>query len=485
MDRNTLILNANSTIAILSASVLENMAESRAVKSENQELSDVLYLSASVNFAILELSTILKAMICANTPYAKRYHSKNLKASTSECYKMLYHYDNIRKHSIWSKFKNVVDKFGTDLQKQQYAETINLLNSFGEHQIDKELRDVAMHYDEDLLSVYRMTVALKSEEDAAKYYCDFNDILRKMQFLTNEIASAIRDNIQNDKSHDIIKIKANLLSNEKSLIIQGDDKLRQTIDYVLGKAPKELDSIADTDIKLKNFIEKLEQSAKELLLEDNDVLFAEMSVPLKLTNIQMLLRFMFNDVMAIYEAVNYSINDFESSLHLRRLVIHQAALITLLFGYEKKNKYIPLWRDLLIVAPGMFLEQKNQIEALSQTILPLVNSNKRHAFVHLYEHNGAVCLTPFMEEIDKLDFKYEMGLTSLFALLYGELMKFLTELLVELSAEKHRESEESTKRVLAMFDSVIDLMYKVPMEDNIRTQRIEQLTNLKNKLAEL
>ena len=130
MDRNTLILNANSTIAIFSASVLENMAESRAVKSENQELSDVLYLIASVNFAILELSTILKAMICANTPYAKRYHSKNLKASTSECYKMLYHYGNIRKHSIWNKFKNVVDKFGTDLQKQQYAETINLLKLF-------------------------------------------------------------------------------------------------------------------------------------------------------------------------------------------------------------------------------------------------------------------------------------------------------------------------------------------------------------------
>ena len=78
-----------------------------------------------------------------------------------------------------------------------------------------------------------------------------------------------------------------------------------------------------------------------------------------------------------------------------------------------------------------------------------------------------------------------MGLTSLFALLYGELMKFLTELLVELSAEKHREAEESSKRILAMFDSLIDLMYKVPMEDNTRTQRIEQLTNLKNKLVEL
>ena len=121
----------------------------------------------------------------------------------------------------------------------------------------------------------------------------------------------------------------------------------------------------------------------------------------------MLLRMMFNDIMAVCEAIFTSINTFEASLHLRRLVIHETAMMTLLYGYEEKDGIIPIWRSLETDIPTKLFEQKKQIDKLLQTLNSIVNRDKRHAYVHIYEKNGQVIFDSFIAEIEKLDFDYE------------------------------------------------------------------------------
>ncbi len=484
MNNDALISHANKTITILSASMLEDLAMSKAMDF-NKQLSEVLYLCAVVQFAIIEVSTILKAMMCAKTPYAKRYHYKNLIASTSECYKMLYHFGKFRKHSIWCRFKNIVEQQGTSQHQQQYAEIINSLNIFGDTQIDKNMRDMVEHYSKDMLYVYRVTVSLKSEDDAAKYYCYFTEILCKMHRLVSEIKEVRYSGEVGIIGNDNLQVNQDLLKNPICKVTRSNNNLKKTVDYILDNAPRDLDLIADTEIRLKNFIERIEKSANELQLSEGDDLFREMQVPVKISTIQMLLRMVFNDVMAVCEAYFTSINTFEASLHMRRLVIHETAMMTLLYGYEDKEGIIPIWKNLEMDIPAKLFVQKKQIDKLLQMLNSLVNRDKRHAYVHIYEKNGQVILDSFVAEIEKLDFDYEFCLTSIIALLYGKMMKLLTNLMLEISVEKHRETEERSRKLLSMFDSILEFIQKAPMDDVLKKQRLEQMNILKQMLAAL
>ena len=160
-------------------------------------------------------------------------------------------------------------------------------------------------------------------------------------------------------------------------------------------------------------------------------------------------------------------------------------MMSLLYGYEEKDGIIPIWRSLETDIPTKLFEQKKQIDKLLQTLNSLVNRDKRHAYVHIYEKNGQVIFDSFIAEIEKLDFDYEFSLTSIIALLYGKMMEFLSNLMQEISIEKHRETEESSRKLLSMFDSILEFIQKAPMDDILKKQRLEQMNNLKQMLATL
>lgn len=481
INNDELVSTANRTIAILSATMLEDLAMSKTTDF-NKQLSEVQYLLAVVQFAILEVSCILKAMMCSKTPYAKRYHYKNLIASTSECYKMLYHFGKNRNHSIWCNFKNIVEQLGSSEQQQQYADIINLLNIFGDTQIDKDMRDMVEHYSEDMLYVYRVTMSLKSENDAAKYYCDFTDVLRKMQRLVTEIKEAICRDEVGIIGNDSVQINQGFLKMPICKTTITENNFKNTIDYILDNAPRDLALIVNAEIYFKNFIERIEQSATELQLSDGDDLFREMQVPVKISTIQTLMRMMFVDIMAVCEAFFTSINTLEASLHLRRLVIHEVAMMTLLYGHEENDETI--WRNLETDIPEKLFVQKRNIDILFQKLDTLVDRAKRHAYVHIYA-NGQVTLNSFVAEIEKMDFDYEFGLISIIALLYGKMMSFLSDLMNEISIEKHRKTEESTRDILSKFDSLLGFIQKMPIDDAIKKERMEQINRWKQQFTAL
>ena len=65
------------------------------------------------------------------------------------------------------------------------------------------------------------------------------------------------------------------------------------------------------------------------------------------------------------------------------------------------------------------------------------------------------------------------------------MMEFLSNLMQEISIEKHRETEESSRKLLSMFDSILEFIQKAPMDDILKKQRLEQMNNLKQMLATL
>ncbi len=482
MENKTLITNANNTIQIVSQCLVTDLAMQKAFEPTNEELASVFQLRAMVLFAQLEMTSIFKAMLCTEHVCAKRYHNKNLKAYASECYKMLYHYGKARKRSAWGKFEKIVLAEGDAAQMQQYANITNQLDAFGNTQIDKPLRDAAMHYDGDMLSVYKLTVALKSEDDAAKFYCEFVDILQQMQSLATDLINKLTQTIT---SSPMITIKNHLLGDEKCKEIWRDTQLKESVDLVLSRAPQELDEVARIKSNLENTVVRLKAMMVPTIVSDADSVFDELWVPIDLSNVQMLLRQTFIDIVIVCESFYNSTNTMEAALNLRRLVVHQAAMMALLYGYEVNEQANSQWQKIVPLVPQCMIGQMVAVEEWIKILLPYIDKSKRHGFVHLYDDKGNVRLAEFVDSMEVMDFQYELGVSNGVVQLYGLLMPFLTDLMNEIAAQKHRETDESTQRVNAMLNGIIDVFKQAPLEEDKKANGVAKIEEIKNRLAQL
>ena len=482
MDNQILIKNANKTIQVVSQCLVEDLALQKAYEPLNVDLASVVKLRAMVLFTQLEMTSILKSMLCTEYICAKRYHIKNLKAYASECYKMLFHYGKARKHSPWGKFEKVIQSEGNAARVQQYALITNQLDAFGNTHIDKPLRDATLHYDGDMSSVYNLTVALKSEDDALKFYCDFSDIFRQMQTLATDVVCSLE---QTNPSTPNITIKTNLLGDEKCKIILQDTKLKESVELVLSRAPQELDEVARIKSGLENTVARLKAMMVPTIVSDADSVFDELQVPIDLSNVQMLLRQTFIDIVIVCESFYNSTNTMEAALNLRRLVVHQAAMMALLYGYEVNEQANSQWQKIVPLVPQCMIGQMVAVEEWIKILLPYIDKSKRHGFVHLYDDKGNVRLAEFVDSMEVMDFQYELGVSNGVVQLYGLLMPFLTDLMNEIAAQKHRETEESTQRVNAMLNGIIDVFKQAPLEDDKKANGVAKIEEIKNRLAQL
>ena len=214
-DISALLRGANTSIKIFTKRLVEDIAWDREIPQNGcRVLHMALHLRMVVLFSLLELSTIEKAILATKHAFAKRYHYKNLVANTSECYKLLYHFGNARKKSIWVKVNEIVKNANIPDLLTRYQEITNQLDDFGDNKINKQLRDITMHYSENMLTVYELIVAFNNEHEAHKYFIGYNDILRSMLNFSNELVNVCSAQTFLDGT---ISISSNLIGDAKFL----------------------------------------------------------------------------------------------------------------------------------------------------------------------------------------------------------------------------------------------------------------------------
>ena len=472
-----LIKGANLAIQSCSLGLLDDLAESQALESANEELSKALHLKAISLFAILEITSIAKAMMACNTVYAKRYHNKNLKAYTSECFKMIYNFGNVRKRSVWSKFAAVVDKLGDSSLRQQYVAITSDLILFGDKQIDEDLRGVTLHYDYDMLKVYDKTVAHKSEADAIQYYLDFQGLLIRVQTFTDKVIDVMKVGV----SIPNYTISCpNLLGTSKLDDINKNNRLKEAVTLSLTKGPEQLDVLVRTQKGMKSLMSLVQTKSAQLGIVDINSFLAQMQVPIDLGEIHILQRQIYLDIAAVCEAVYNSVNTFEASLNLRRLVIHQAAMMDHLYGYNTDQRNVSQWVKIGPVIPVHMANEKNVIESFIQILVPLVDKNKRHRFVHLYDKKGRVDLQTFITSIDRLNFNYELGVSTMVFQLYHMLLPFVNDVMNDLCAKQRKETEESSNRLNSMLAQSVSLINLANLDEENKQRMRGGVERIKN-----
>jgi hypothetical protein len=121
-----------------------------------------------------------------STHYENRQSITKINIVISESYKRIYGFGEKIKESFWiAKIKKAVDFLGQcDDEYQQIEEELKLLKS--NNVVNREMRDLAVHYDSDPMKVYIMLSALSAEEVASRCTV-YMQVLEKVTAFVNKL----------------------------------------------------------------------------------------------------------------------------------------------------------------------------------------------------------------------------------------------------------------------------------------------------------
>lgn len=162
-------------------------------------LKGILRVSLIIDFINLDVCAAYRQYLSTelSTKYEKRQAMTKINIIMSEGYKKIYGFNN-GKESYWgNQIKTVVD-FISELEKE-YKEIEAKLNDFGNNNIlNKDMRDLAVHYDTDPIRVYKMLSELNAEE-VTKRFCDFYKLLKSLMEFIQQLSEAMALKIHIDK----------------------------------------------------------------------------------------------------------------------------------------------------------------------------------------------------------------------------------------------------------------------------------------------
>lgn len=175
-----------------SATLLSEL-ESKTKTDEVNALIGIAKISLIIDFINLDLCAALRQFLSSelSTKYDKRQAMTKINIVMSEGYKKIYGFENKqREKSYWAnQIKTVVDFIGGF--DKEYKELETKLVDFGKNgSLNKDMRDLAVHYDSDPMKVYCMLSELDAEEitrSCKKFYDLINSITKFVWQLSNEM----------------------------------------------------------------------------------------------------------------------------------------------------------------------------------------------------------------------------------------------------------------------------------------------------------
>lgn len=165
------------SIRMLESRVDNNAYILKSLKSESETdfivaYKDLLKVSLMLDYISLDCMAAYRQYLSTelNTNYDKRQAIAKINVIMSEGYKKIYGFTTQQKQSFWlTRVKNAVDFIdGFEDEYNEIQDELENLKSV----LNKDMRDLTVHYDEDPLVVYNMLISIDAE-DIAKKNCKF------------------------------------------------------------------------------------------------------------------------------------------------------------------------------------------------------------------------------------------------------------------------------------------------------------------------
>lgn len=447
-------------------------------------------LQIGVHYVLIDLLVSLRATFLTENSFEKKFHLKNLIASISEGYKLVMNFGKQRKDSLWMLLKEDIKELGDGKLLDKFNDITLKLESFGDTEIDQNLRNFALHYDNDMMKVYNATVDLNSADDCVKKACILFELIYEMRLFCQELDRNVRDKLGQNKPALCNPVKSNIMRSHRTLkmTINPDEKLKNVFNDILPRVLNEVDFMACKD----KFVEKMKSLVEEntpLICLDSELQNMELLNPefqnIKvLINNEMLLRFMILDLAAIINAYLYSISDIESAMNFRRVMVTKTSVIVHLYGYEMHEKDKSIWYSIKKMVPTnnqILIDEMNEIENLLSSLGNNKEEKKlRVKYVHLF-NNKKRCgnIKEVLESVEQLDPTIHLAEVILMLGVYKKITSFTRKLLNTLSANAHEENIKKKQKILSGLDEMIEKLLSFTTPDDGKENLIEYIKKFK------
>lgn len=440
-----------------------------------------------IKFILIDIGTSLKAECSVNNVYEKRFYLKNIMASISEGYKLIFNFGPVlRKKSLWSKLlKKVCEDCNMELVTEG-KDIERRLIEFGENEIDKDLRDLTLHYDDKMIKVYQKTILINSEEDVIKKVNDFMGILKDIMIFSNNVDVYCHSQSGKEKPSSLNPIELNVNQSHSLVcnLINKNGQIENIFNNLPKSATESLDMMAthfEKTEKLKEFIHVFTPAVGEI---------PEIENVQALVNVQLLIRFMMFDLVAIVDSYIKSSSDIEYALNLRRICVTKVSTMVHLYGYNSSEQDKSIWKKLDNMIPISNVELQNKNKEIGNNLNKItantLDKDLRVRFVHLFDNSkGCTNLDEVVNSIEQINPIIPIFEIKLLLLFYKLINRFTISLMEVLTKDAHEKNRQSTKEMNDMMNANIKNIDESQLPDDIKEQLLDKMKDVKNMINNL
>ena len=447
--------SAEQCIGALSSAVCDEIERYKVLQGNTEKLLLLTSeLRMDVDFVIMDLNTSFLACCKESTPYAIRYHIKNLNSGFTEAYKAIHGFGKAGKKTVWARLGKALE----DSPVSHFAEQTSLVKSFHEAEKkmldmerkldEKEHRDLTYHYDSNMKEVYQLTVDSNNMEESSQRLIDFMGVLHVALKLCEEVEECLRNNGGDTK----VGVRAaQNLDDSRTLAIVQQLRKNEELKKVLTDVLNDVKPIDDQATHILRF-EKLES------MTAGTVELPEIGNVFTMLNIWMMLYFMRADIAAITKAIVMSSTSGEALLNMRRYMINIVAVFGQLYGYNDNQRQGSHWTSIKAMLPIDNCELKEEaarIEELLKQVTPKRDEDLRTCYVHYYDNKTMLSNVPnIVSALAARDLEQEMQRANLMLRVMGVVRDYLNDVMTVLAKQAHDANEKSTKEVKATLEKV-------------------------------
>lgn len=437
-------------------------------------------LSIAVNYSLMDIGVSVRASIGSEKAYEKRFHLKNLKASISESYKLIFNFEKARKRSIWSKLC-IELKDTNKVTKELYYRITTALFDFEKAHINRYLRNLSLHYDDNMMRVYEATVNINDEDKEMRSLCEYMEILQSMHCLIALIKA--NENMPISPRPITLNQRVGMNSTFEQLIMK-DGKLMEAVEKAIDGAGKDIDYFANTNKRFQRVQSFIDLHAPICAP------FDELSNLKTLLNAQLLLQFMIGDLATITKAYLQSKSEEEIKMNLRRFVVIRSSTLVHLYGYDDDEKDKSIWKLLLSFLPKSdysLIEECKKVEnQLQKLVTDSVDKRERSLYVHLVNNRNAKFGIPnTIKAIDSIDVTREVAEINVLLVIMKQVRDWLNHVMDVLSKEAKESRMESERQIEGKFDDTINKITNSKLPDEQKKQLMDMLSVNKEKIMNI
>lgn len=492
MDRKTasketiasLIRNIGTTIGELYIALKQDFAIRGALDESMPHLYSITHdIQIGIRFILMDIGVSCRALFQTNYAYEKRFHLKNVLASISEGFKVIMNFGKSRKYALWNLLEEELIHIGNSDLNDGFKKIKLQLIEFGDKRIDKDIRDLTLHYDDAMIKVFEKTASLNSEEDTMKLLCEFWAILQDMLKFTYALDEYIQSNTGLSKPNEAnnVHLDVNHDHNVIKLLIDNKGQLESAISTVLPKATNQLDDMANHYFRLQKIRKYIKEKAP-CIIE-----IPELNNLETLANHELLIRFMALDLASVLNAYLHSDSNIEASLNLRRVVVIKTSTLVHLYGYDDREQEKSVWKSIQGFIPSDDEALKAEEQAVQNLLSKLVaesdDKRLRASLVHLYDNGSHKSnIVEMLESVEILDPARQTVEILLLMEIYKKMEAFTKKLMDTLAQNARQQKEASQKEMLDKITFMRQFVEQSSIDPEIKETVFQLMEKIQNTI---